>query len=35
LLIEATRVLLPLALAVDGQESLVTPFIVDDLMWGR
>lgn len=32
---EAMGLLGPLALAVDGQESVSTPYIVDDLTWGR
>lgn len=32
---EASEVLLPLALAADGQEGSVEPQIVDDLIWGR
>jgi len=28
-------VLLPMALAVDGQEGSVEPFVTDDLLWGR
>jgi len=31
----AVTVLLPQALAVDGQEGSVEPFVVDDLTWGR
>lgn len=31
----AVTILLPLALAVDGQEGTVKPFYVDDLLWGR
>lgn len=32
---QAVQVLLPQALAADGQEGTVTPFIADDLIWGR
>ena len=35
LLTMAESVLMPLALAVDGQEMTVQPLIVDDLLWGR
>lgn len=35
LLQQAVTVLLPMALAVDGQEGSTEPFITDDLLWGR
>jgi hypothetical protein len=35
LLTIATTVLLPQALAVDGQEGSIEPFTSDDLLWGR
>jgi len=35
LLQQAVTVLLPMALAVDGQEGSIEPFITDDLLWGR
>lgn len=35
LLSQAVNVLLPLALASDGQEGSIEPFVVDDLTWGR
>jgi len=35
LLQQAVTVLLPMALAVDGQEGSVEPFVTDDLLWGR
>lgn len=35
LLSQAVNVLLPLALASDGQEGSTEPFVVDDLTWGR
>lgn len=35
LLDQAVNVLLPLALAIDGQEGSVEPFVADDLLWGR
>lgn len=31
----AMNLLLPLAAAADGQEGTITPYIVDDLTWGR
>ena len=35
LLTQAIDLLLPMALAVDGQEGSVEPFLVDTLIWGR
>lgn len=35
LLQQAVTVLLPMALAVDGQEGSIEPFYTDDLLWGR
>jgi hypothetical protein len=35
LLSQAVNILLPLALASDGQEGSTEPFVVDDLTWGR
>jgi len=35
LLDQAIRVLLPMALASDGQEGSVEPFVTDELLWGR
>lgn len=35
LLQQAVTVLLPMAVAVDGQEGSVEPFQTDDLLWGR
>lgn len=35
LLQQAVTVLLPMALAVDGQEGSIEPFQTDDLLWGR
>ena len=35
LLQQAVTVLLPMALAVDGQEGSIEPFHTDDLLWGR
>ena len=35
LLSNAVNLILPLAVAVDGQEGTIDPFIVNDLLWGR
>jgi len=35
LLEQVNKIMLPLALAVDGQEGSVSPYISDDLLWGR
>ena len=35
LLAQATNMIMPLALAVDGQEGSIEPYVVDDLIWGR
>lgn len=35
LLRETISILLPFAAAVDGQEGTITPYISDDLVWGR
>jgi hypothetical protein len=35
LLGQAMNILLPVALAVNGQEGSIEPFLVDDLLWGR
>ena len=32
---EAVNILLPVAMAIDGQENPVAPFVVDNLLWGR
>jgi len=35
LLTQATQILMPLAMSVDGQEGSIEPYLVDDLIWGR